>query len=69
MPPRKRARDAELSSAAKRARLTIPCGDVAFRWAELTKMWHEGSFLDCVVVVFGVLVPRRRGFLRVGGVL
>ena len=53
MPPRKRARDAELSSAAKRARLTIPCGDVAFRWAELTKMWHEGSFLDCVVVVEG----------------
>lgn len=53
MPPRKRARDAELSSAAQRARLTIPCGDVAFRWAELTKMWREGSFLDCVVVVEG----------------
>jgi hypothetical protein len=57
MPPRKRARDAcrdaEPSSAAQRARLTIPCGDVAFRWAELTKMWREGSFLDCVVVVEG----------------
>lgn len=53
MPPRKRARDAELSSATQRARLTIPCGDVAFRWAELTKMWREGSFLDCVVVVEG----------------